>query len=134
MQVCVYPVLAISRIRPGTAVERRNAGLCLPGPGDFKDSFGNRCGAWKCRSVSTRSQRFQGFVRQPMWSVEMQVCVYPVPAISRIRPAAAVELRNAGLPRGPKQSLFAVGLIRQCMFSSPVDVTYAPVDGLFAGG
>ena len=45
MQVCVYPVPAISRIRPGTAVERRNAGLCLPGPGDFKDSSGSRCGA-----------------------------------------------------------------------------------------
>ena len=45
MQVCVYPVLAISRIRPGTGVERRNAGLCLPGPGDFKDSPGKGCGA-----------------------------------------------------------------------------------------
>ena len=68
MQVCVYPVLAISRIRAATAVERRNAGLCLlgpsdfkirpgnaverryvglclPGPADFKDSVGNRCGA-----------------------------------------------------------------------------------------
>ena len=28
MQVCVYPFPAISRIRPGTAVERRNA-VCV---------------------------------------------------------------------------------------------------------
>ena len=96
MQVCVYPV-PISGIRPGTAVEHGNAGLCLPGPGDFKDSFVNRCGTQKCRSVSTRSRRFQGFVRQPLWSIEMQVCVYLVPAISRIRPATAVERGNAGL-------------------------------------
>ena len=69
MRVCVYPVPAISGIRPGTAVERRNAGLCLPDPGDFKG--------------------------ESLWSVEMQVCVYLVPAISRIRPGAAVERRNA---------------------------------------
>ena len=45
MQVCVYLVPAISRIRPAAAVERRNAGLCLLGPGDFKDSCGSRCAA-----------------------------------------------------------------------------------------
>ena len=43
MQICVYAVLAISGIRLGTAVEHGNAGLCLPKPGDFKDSSGNRC-------------------------------------------------------------------------------------------
>ena len=32
MQVGVYPVLAISRIRPGTAVEHRNPGLDYPVP------------------------------------------------------------------------------------------------------
>ena len=42
MQVCAYLVPAISRIRPGTAVERRDAGVCVPGPGDLKASSWHR--------------------------------------------------------------------------------------------
>ena len=97
MQVCVYPVPAISAIRPEIAVEHGNAGVCLPSPGDFGNSSRNRCGPWKCQCVSTQSWRFQQFVRKSLWSMEMQGCVYPVSAISAaIRLGIAVEHGNAG--------------------------------------